>query len=92
MAPSGKESDMHYAIRMDLTNIKRLCKAAGGGTKDFYKGAAAMYKRIYKARPKYVEAYLYEHQHTKAEREELAKIKGRVIGSDKIFSKIFPKK
>tara|TARA_R100000900_G_scaffold103865_1_gene80622 strand:- start:111 stop:755 length:645 start_codon:yes stop_codon:yes gene_type:complete len=92
MAPTGKESDMHYAIRMQQTKIFKLYALAGGKAKDKFKGIAALYKQIYKTRKKYVEAYLYEHQHTKAERQKMAKAVSKALGTHKVFKKILKKK
>ena len=50
MAPTGKESDMHYAIRMQQTKIFKLYAAAGGKAKDKFKGVAALYSKVYKKR------------------------------------------
>ena len=62
--------------------------AAGGKAKDKFKGIAALYKQIYKTRKKYVEAYLYEHQHTKAEKKKMAEAASKALGTDKMFKKI----
>tara|TARA_S200002703_G_scaffold1250_2_gene2159 strand:+ start:202 stop:870 length:669 start_codon:yes stop_codon:yes gene_type:complete len=88
MAPTGKESDMHYAIRMQQPKIFKLYAAAGGKAQDKFKGITALYKQIYKTRKKYVEAYLYEHQHTKAEKQKMAEAASKALGTDKIFEKI----
>tara|TARA_Y100000294_G_C8465596_1_gene300493 strand:- start:171 stop:824 length:654 start_codon:yes stop_codon:yes gene_type:complete len=88
MAPTGKESDMHYAIRMQQTKLSKLYKAAGGKHKDFFKGAAAMYRQIYKTRKKFVEAYLYEHQHTKAEKKKIAKAAAKALGIDNVMGRV----
>jgi hypothetical protein len=50
------EDDLHYAIRMDLTRIKKLFYEATTRkkTKDFYKSARQMYLDIMKKRKSYV--------------------------------------
>ena len=88
MAPSGKESDMHYAIRMKQTEIFKLYKNAGGKSSDKYKGISQMYKRIYKARPKFVEAYLQENNQTKAQRKKVAAAISKALGTKAVFKKI----
>ena len=50
---------MHYAIRMDYKNIKQLYSKCGKAT-DIYKAVSQMYQRVYKARKRWVEAYLYD--------------------------------
>ena len=59
VGPKGLENDMHYAIRMDYKNIKQLYSKCGKAT-DIYKAVSQMYQRVYKARKRWVEAYLYD--------------------------------
>ena len=59
VGPKGLENDMHYAIRMDYKNIKQLYSKCGKVT-DIYKAVSQMYQRVYKARKRWVEAYLYD--------------------------------
>ena len=91
IAPTGKESDMHYAIRMQQTKIFKLYAAAGGKAKDKYKGIAALYNQVQKTRKKYVEAYLYEHQHTKAEKQKMAEAASKALGLDNVMGKVLEK-
>lgn len=90
MAPTGKESDMHYAIRMDQKNIFKLYEKAGGKAKDKFKGIAKMYSQLMQTRRSYVEAYLPEEP-TKKENKKLAKAIGKSIKSN-LFSKAIKKK
>ena len=92
MAPRGTESDMHYAIRMDQKNIFKLYKSAGGNAKDKFKGISAMYKQALKERRSFVEAYKYKDELNREQREDLAKRKGKALGTNKIFGKIFKDK
>ena len=59
VGPKGLENDMHYAIRMDYKNIKQIYSKCGKAT-DIYKAVSQMYQRVYKARKRWVEAYLYD--------------------------------
>ena len=59
VGPKGLENDMHYAIRMDYKNIKQLYSKCGKAT-DIYKAVSHMYQRVYKARKRWGEAYLYD--------------------------------
>jgi len=55
------ETDVHYAIRMDYENIKKLYEAATLSktkTQDFYKSARQMYQRVMKDRKDYVLSFL----------------------------------
>ena len=88
MAPSGIESDMHYAIRMDQKAILKLYRLAGGKPKDEFKGAAAMYARVYKTRKSFVEAYLFTEKLTKKRMKEVAEIRSKALGTDKLFKKL----
>ena len=46
VAPYGKETDMHYAIRLDQKAIFKLYAVAGGKAKDKFKGVAALYSKV----------------------------------------------
>jgi len=55
------ETDVHYAIRMDYENIKKLYEAATLSkkkTQDFYQSARQMYQRVMKERKDYVLSFL----------------------------------
>jgi len=91
MAPTGSESDMHYAIRMQQTKIFKLYAAAGGKQKDKFKGVAAMYANVYKKRKSFVEAYLYENKQTREQAAKTAKTRAKALGTNKVFKKIFKK-
>ena len=88
MAPSGTESKMHYAIRMQQTKIFKLYSVAGGRAKDKFKGIAAMYSKIYKKRKDMVEAYLHENKQTKEQAAKTTEAVSKVLGTDKLFKKI----
>ena len=89
MAPTGIESKMHYAIRMEQKKIFKLYAEAGGKARDKYKGAAALYAKVYKKRKSFVEAYLFENKETKAQRAKTANAVSKALGTDKIFKDIF---
>jgi hypothetical protein len=89
MAPTGTESKMHYAIRMEQKKIFKLYAEAGGKARDKYKGAAALYAKVYKKRKSFVEAYLFENKQTKAQRAKTANAVAKALGHDKIFKDIF---
>lgn len=50
------ETDLHYAIRMDLKNIKWIWQKnlKMKETKDFYKSVRQMYQRIWKTHKKFI--------------------------------------
>jgi hypothetical protein len=89
MAPTGTESDMHYAIRMQQPKIFKLYAAAGGKAKDKFKGAAALYSKVYKKRKSFVEAYLYENKQTREQAAKTAKARAKALGTKEIFKDIF---
>lgn len=55
------ETDLHYAIRMDYENIRKLYDAATLSktkTRNFYQSARQMYQKVMKDRKDYVLSYL----------------------------------
>ena len=48
MAPKGTETDIHYAIRMNLKKIRAIYKNVGKAD-DIYKATTQLYKRIMKS-------------------------------------------
>ena len=48
MAPKGTETDIHYAIRMNLKKIRAIYKNVGKAD-DIYKAVTQLYKRIMKS-------------------------------------------
>jgi len=89
IAPTGTETDMHYAIRMQQTKIFKLYAAAGGKQKDKFKGVTALYKKVLKTRKSFVEAYMYENKQTEAQRKKSAAAVSKVLVTKKVFKKIF---
>ena len=88
VAPTGKESDMHYAIRMDQKAIFKLYKEAGGSAKDRFKGIKKMYDNVYKNRKNFVEAYLFEDKKTEAQLKIIAEARCKALGYKGLFEKI----
>ena len=88
VAPTGKESDMHYAIRMDQKSIFKLYKEAGGSAKDKFKGIKKMYDNVYKNRKNFVEAYLFEDKKTEAQLKRIAEARCKALGYKGLFEKI----
>ncbi|MCH1559051.1 MAG: hypothetical protein L7T23_02745 [Alphaproteobacteria bacterium] len=91
MAPSGTESKMHYAIRMQQAKIFKLYAKAGGKAKDKFKGAAALYSKVYKKRKSMVEAYLHENKQTSEQAAKTAEAVSKALGTEKVFRDIFKK-
>ena len=91
MAPSGTESKMHYAIRMQQAKIFKLYAKAGGKAKDKFKGAAALYSKVYKKRKSMVEAYLHENKQTREQAAKTAEAVSKALGTNKVFKEIFKK-
>ena len=88
VAPTGKESDMHYAIRMDQKAIFKLYKEAGGSAMDKFKGIKKMYDNVYKNRKNFVEAYLYEDKKTEEQLKRIAEARCKALGHKGLFEKI----
>jgi len=88
MAPTGEESDMHYAIRMDKNAIFKLYAVAGGKAKDKFKGVAALYSKVYKRRKKEVEAYLFTDKLSKKQMKELAEKRSEALGYKGFMDKL----
>ena len=88
MAPTGKETNMHYAIRMDQKAIFKLYAVAGGKSKDKFKGVAALYSKVYKSRKKEVEAYLFTDKLSKKRMKELAEIRSKALGTKGIMDQL----
>ena len=82
-APSsdGRESDMHYAIRMNLDKIKKHYEASGGKAKDIYKAVTQLYNSMMNSnRKNYVLAYLPKPP-SEAKRRKVAKARGKALGT-----------
>lgn len=78
----GKESDMHYAIRMNLDNITKHYKAAGGKSKNIYKAVTQLYKQTMNSnRKRWVLAYLPKPP-SAAERKKTAKAMAKAVGHE----------
>ena len=45
MAPTGKEPNLHFAIRMNLKAITAAYKSSGGKAKDVYKAVSQLYNK-----------------------------------------------
>ena len=88
MAPTGKESNMHYAIRMDQKAIFKLYATAGGKAANKFKGIDAMYKKVLKNRKKEVEAYLFTDKLSKKRMKELAEIRSKALGTKGIMDQL----
>lgn len=88
VAPYGKETDMHYAIRLDQKAIFKLYAVAGGKAKDKFKGVAALYSKVYKSRKKEVEAYLFTDKLSKKRMKELAEIRSKALGTKGIMDQL----
>ena len=88
-APSsdGRESDMHYAIRMNLDKIKKHYEASGGKAKDIYKAVTQLYNSMMDSnRKNYVLAYLPKPP-SEAQQRKVAKAMAKAVGHD-IIGKI----
>ena len=88
-APSsdGKESDMHYAIRMNLDKITKHYEAAGGKSKNIYKAVTQLYNTMMKSnRKNYVLAYLPKPP-SPAKQKKLGKAVAKAVGH-KIIGKV----
>jgi len=88
-APSsdGRESDMHYAIRMNLDKIKKHYEASGGKAKDIYKAVTQLYNSMMDSnRKNYVLAYLPKPP-SEAKQRKVAKAMAKAVGHD-IIGKI----
>jgi hypothetical protein len=46
LAPTGKEPDIHFAIRMNYSVIVDLYKKSGGKAKNKYKAITQMYNKM----------------------------------------------
>jgi len=88
MAPTGKESNMHYAIRMDQKAIFKLYATAGGKAANKFKGIDAMYKKVLKNRKKEVEAYLFTDKLSKKQMKELAEKRAKALGYKGFMDKL----
>tara|TARA_R100000687_G_C6429401_1_gene154906 strand:+ start:308 stop:850 length:543 start_codon:yes stop_codon:yes gene_type:complete len=82
MAPRGEEPDLHYAIRMNYTKIKKSY-AACGKAKDMYKAVSQLYNSVMKSnRKKWVLAYLDENKLSAAQRKKTAKAMAKALNHD----------
>lgn len=92
IAPTGKESDMHYAIRMDQKKIFKLYEKCGGKAKNKFKAIEQMYRQTYKSRKEFVEAYLYENKLNSQQRKDLAERKQKAIDPTGIMKRVLSTK
>jgi hypothetical protein len=88
MAPSGIESNMHYALRTADVDIFKLYEKYGGKAKDQVKAITKLYKEMMRKRPEMVTAYKYEEKLNREDSEKLAEAKAKVLGDDKLFKDI----
>lgn len=88
MAPSGIESNMHYALRTADVDIFKLYEQYGGKAKDQVKAITKLYKEMMRKRPEMVTAYKYENELSREDRELFAEAKSKALGHDKIFKNI----
>ena len=90
MAPGSKglESDLHYAIRMDEVNIRKLY-ARCGKAKDFYKAVSQLYKSVMKS-PRKNWVLAYKEKVSSAENKKIAAAIGKANKS-KLFSQAIKK-